>query len=833
MSTHSFKTTRKRRASWYACSILGGFLIALQAVLVSPTAFAASTSVADMPRDVVRPGVSVVRLIASYTQAETENRPAPNEIKCTGLGVLIDSWPSTNSSDQNNWILTDGNLVGSSGEVSCISSHPAAKLSSVELIFSNLYNPEFIAYTLSVPLTIRCLKDNNCSNGPALFAFNTDSAHTLPFLSIANTNTASAHGIELTKSSSSLSTPPLANNNNAALNAQYEQVARQFLSPNSIALNTMQGSEPGTPLVNQDGELTGLHLQDSASLTLSDIKQFLKQQPELAVPHLNTVADSWARGITDYYQLKNYTDAHIAFQSAAQANPQFAAAADFAKLSLNAAGSGEQRNPSLDQQQNSISLFGLSLPLWLLSIVGLGILIGLLILASLLFGRSRALRKRREHALNAEYAEAERKAAIDAERIAAMEAQQQTWTQPTAPIPNETPASVSNASTHPLPTEELHCPRCGEPVLKGANYCSNCRLFLSPSESGLHLRIPPLLLQQPTAPIVPNNSIAEQPTIEMRPEAARNGQTNQIDKEATMHFAPIQSQDELSATIIPLDTRASTRTNPGIKRKHKPNEDSHFAAQGTLNISSHPLRFGLFVVADGMGGHANGQDASRRAIQTIADFMLPRLIKEVDIQDSAPGQLLAEAVQSANLAVHQNNMELHADMGTTVTAAFVVGSTAYVTNVGDSRTYLYRLSQGLRKITLDHSVVASLVEAGIIKPDDIYTHPKRNQIYRSLGEKPNVEVDLFTVPLELGDKLILCSDGLWDMVRDPKIEETIKSHTDNSEECAEALIQAALDGGGEDNVTVIVAEIIKASKQTPITGIQLLAKPETVQIPQL
>jgi serine/threonine protein phosphatase PrpC len=171
-------------------------------------------------------------------------------------------------------------------------------------------------------------------------------------------------------------------------------------------------------------------------------------------------------------------------------------------------------------------------------------------------------------------------------------------------------------------------------------------------------------------------------------------------------------------------------------------------------------------------------------------------------------------------------------MGTTMTATLIVGTTAFVTNVGDSRTYLYREPEGLKKVTNDHSVVASLVEAGIIKPDDIYTHPKRNQIYRSLGEKPVIDVDSFKVPLQTGDKLLLCSDGLWDMVRDPIIQNVLRSVPDPSQ-TGNALIKAALDGGGEDNVSVIVISVTEATTKTGMTGIQLLAKPDAPQYPPI
>jgi serine/threonine protein phosphatase PrpC len=179
-------------------------------------------------------------------------------------------------------------------------------------------------------------------------------------------------------------------------------------------------------------------------------------------------------------------------------------------------------------------------------------------------------------------------------------------------------------------------------------------------------------------------------------------------------------------------------------------------------------------------------------------------------QQSTPKSLLAllsAGVQHANHVVYERNQQQHTVMGTTMTAALVIETTASVAHVGDSRLYLYRPSAGLAQITRDHSMVAALVTAGVIEPDEIYTHPYRNQIYRSLGQKATVEVETASVPLAAGDILLVCSDGLWEMVRDQQIAAILSTPMPTPTDTAHALIQAALAGGGADNVSAIVAEV--------------------------
>jgi serine/threonine protein phosphatase PrpC len=245
-----------------------------------------------------------------------------------------------------------------------------------------------------------------------------------------------------------------------------------------------------------------------------------------------------------------------------------------------------------------------------------------------------------------------------------------------------------------------------------------------------------------------------------------------------------------------------TGLDAGIKRRGSPNEDSLLAIEHITNMATAPQPVGLFVVADGMGGHGNGREAGQLAIRTMRESVVRALRLDIQEGETLAG-LLVEAVQHANHSVHKRNQQQHADMGTTMTAALLWGSSAYVVNVGDSRTYMYRKSKGLYQVTQDHSVVARLVEHGAISVDEVYTHPKRNEIYRSLGNHPTVEVDTFTVPVRVGDILLLCSDGLWEMVRDFEIKEMVRAGAPYSSQICAMLVQAALNRGGKDNISVI------------------------------
>jgi len=316
---------------------------------------------------------------------------------------------------------------------------------------------------------------------------------------------------------------------------------------------------------------------------------------------------------------------------------------------------------------------------------------------------------------------------------------------------------------------------------------------------------------------------ADEPIVQLSPDQLGSGQV-----EATRTVSPLQAQP-LSGH---LSLAVGTLSHPGIKRQWLPNEDSLFAVKGIQSQISQSQPFGLFIVADGMGGHMYGQEASRLGIQTMIDQVLPKISRCGELNEADFRRHLIDGAQAANHAIYLRNKEQRTEMGTTITAVLIVNTVALVVNVGDSRTYLYRKDGGLRKVTKDHSLVAYLVEAGIIQPDDIYNHPQRNQIYRSLGAEQVIPVDSFREQLQPGDTLLLCSDGLWEMVRDPLIQQILRRGTDPSQ-TSSALLHAALDGGGADNVSVIVIQVTQATGSRNMTGMQLLVKPESIEMPNM
>lgn len=255
---------------------------------------------------------------------------------------------------------------------------------------------------------------------------------------------------------------------------------------------------------------------------------------------------------------------------------------------------------------------------------------------------------------------------------------------------------------------------------------------------------------------------------------------------------------------MPLLSVASG-THPGQVRQA--NEDCIFTWTRAPKEGK-PLA--LLIVADGMGGHQAGEVASQLTTETIQqDLEGPLQAGELDTKTTAQLEdLLRHAVEHANDVINQyakDNPDEAGNLGSTVTCALISGEILVVANVGDSRTYLWH-DQELKQLTQDHSYVAQLVRDGQLNPDAVYTHPHRSVIMRALGHEVTVEVDIWAHSFVAGDRLLLCSDGLWELVRNPKIVERFVSST-QPESLVRALINDANQEGGYDNISVIVAEL--------------------------
>ena len=228
----------------------------------------------------------------------------------------------------------------------------------------------------------------------------------------------------------------------------------------------------------------------------------------------------------------------------------------------------------------------------------------------------------------------------------------------------------------------------------------------------------------------------------------------------------------------------------------------------------------LFVVADGMGGHDSGEIASKIAVDTLLTEASRRLAGSTRPSIDAIENILDEAFQEANNRVKGTAEERGSDMGTTLVCAIVIdgpdGRVALCANVGDSRAYLIRGGQ-LHQITRDHSLVQRMVEQNRLTAAEARHHPHSNILLRTVGTERNVEIDIFRVELELGDRILICSDGLWGEVEDSEIE-GILNHSDNNRIVCRELIRAAHHGGGKDNISVVIANVpavAEASDEAP------------------
>lgn len=269
-----------------------------------------------------------------------------------------------------------------------------------------------------------------------------------------------------------------------------------------------------------------------------------------------------------------------------------------------------------------------------------------------------------------------------------------------------------------------------------------------------------------------------------------------------------KSLDEINAfssETIPLHLEVQLAQSLGITRNHM--EDAIYALNIKTQLPKSHTTLGIFMVADGMGGHMYGDIASSVAIQSTAARLQKKLVGplhdgQTEFSDEAIATILEDALQTAHHAVLENVK----GGGTTLTVALVLNKKLHFAHVGDSRLYITSATKPLKALTLDHSLVQRLVELGQISQDDANDHPQRNVLFRALGQNEGFKADIGNIEITEPCTLLLCSDGLWGLVNKDSLSKRINDGG-SYEKMVNSLIEMANDAGGTDNISAILVRI--------------------------
>jgi protein phosphatase len=243
----------------------------------------------------------------------------------------------------------------------------------------------------------------------------------------------------------------------------------------------------------------------------------------------------------------------------------------------------------------------------------------------------------------------------------------------------------------------------------------------------------------------------------------------------------------------------------GILRDH--NEDALFTLTTNLISDTTLLPFGLYIIADGMGGHQYGEIASGVSVRSMSNYVIRRLYMQLlGLSSEHTDESLQEIMQGSILEAHRNIVKEAKGGGTTLTAALLLGNQMTITHIGDSRAYIVHSDGKMQILTHDHSLVKRLEELGHITSEEAANHPQRNVLYRALGQGEPSEPDIATFPIPRAGYLLICSDGLWGVVPEREIFNVIATSPDPQQAC-QALIDAANEAGGPDNISVIIVRM--------------------------
>ncbi len=245
-----------------------------------------------------------------------------------------------------------------------------------------------------------------------------------------------------------------------------------------------------------------------------------------------------------------------------------------------------------------------------------------------------------------------------------------------------------------------------------------------------------------------------------------------------------------------------------LGQRRENNEDSLLCLNGTLGSANSGLPLGLYVIADGMGGHRNGEVASEVAVRSLGNYLVQRLYKPLFGPDPQPTEeSLREMMEDAVNEAHRAVRRAAPGGGCTLTAALVLGNQLVIAHMGDSRAYLVHRDGRMEQLTKDHTLVKRLQEMGQLSEEEAADHPQKSMLYRALGQGDVVQADFYTGTLSTNAFLLVCSDGLWGFVDEDDIQ-TIVNATASPYLACMHMVEAANAAGGPDNISVVLARLV-------------------------
>jgi len=285
-----------------------------------------------------------------------------------------------------------------------------------------------------------------------------------------------------------------------------------------------------------------------------------------------------------------------------------------------------------------------------------------------------------------------------------------------------------------------------------------------------------------------------------RPKSFESVQTTPLTEDQ------LQNITQTSITLHPPQLLVGSAQSVGKQRDH--NEDTLFSLTATIADGRRDLPFGIFIIADGMGGHQHGEVASTMAVRAMSDYLIKKMYSplmgmDTETQIDSLHEIMGKGVSKAQQAVVENAP----GGGTTLTAALVVGERVTFAHVGDSRAYFLYLDGRMQAVTMDHSLVRRLIELGQLTEEEAAVHPQRNVLYRALGQTEPFEPEINTMVLPHPGYLLICSDGLWGVVPEAEIFRIVMNAENPSLAC-HRLVEAANAAGGPDNISVVLLQYL-------------------------